>query len=1118
VVKDPARERLVAFVFMSSDLDLEDLRLDCEEQLPAYMVPSRIIGIFEWPLTANGKVDHKKLLESIPLPEQVQESAWTAAERLVAEEVKVILDCEVLTPLADFFADLGGNSLSAARLVARLKQGVSLAQIFSGGGCTIRKIAAMLPRGSICPMGDDAALHLLSPTEPRSKVPKWWWIFSTLQMVLSLLIIAEWSFTVAVILYVIARYFPPINIVWLAVILVEVSSLVHALSFIAWCRLTWTRRYPPLRYQRFGMVHLHWWFMTRLWKRVTPWAQSWLDTPLYPWYLWALGAHIGKNTRICTTKIDNFNQLYIGDNVFVQDNVYIHNVRETPKFFIIERVIIGHRTVVGAASVLQHTKIGSECTVRMMSAVERDVYNGHEAYGSPLQMRPAQSPMGENPKCRWFQGTLLFLVAVILRLQAALWYGVLAWVLSNAIPKYWLFAIMPPLWLVFQHTKNFFWAYLVRVFSYGASSTTLRYGSWEYWRVQRLRLLIGRQVQFNSASDHVTRKLLNVMGMRCGKDVMVAGPTVPYVQVPPRFIYLGDSSTLTSAVWLGEELWQNGNWCIPSISIGSDTLVGDCAAVIEGHVPARCIVASLAVCTGMSAEEAATKSTMVGIGNPSMWTQYKEMPGEGVHIEMQGRHVFYHLGTELLSDSILVLDQIIGLGVAFGLHTFLNNRITGLALWWPLAVASEGAAIVGGAILVIGVRLGFRMRFQAGTYQMFSGWASSRSLLYSAVNVWMTRVNYWHNTALFNCVYRCLGAEIGTRVSIQSPTSLLEYDLLTIGKDNIVEDGAILQPHTFEKRSMACRRITVEDRVVVGASDLVFPGAYIVFKSKLRPLMLVMKDEHLTMPQRIAEPDPPSRLTSFMRHASLTLRRGSNISDGGAAPRRLSFDFAFGRIPNVDPTTVSPGIHPPVHRSGSARRASADAGGRPISRHASFALDLCPGQKEEDLDSGHFAADHKSLALDVASGEWFQVPPRPFEDSASSQCVSGPPDHRDLIEGLSGAGGSQGSAKLELPAHINDATSSNANDKTLGVTGARRPRIQRDSSLRRLSFPPLHGSTAGGILQGRRTSVALDIPRPNVEEASNASPRSWTLNVASGDWNEVLPRPAKGAAEESEQL
>jgi len=48
-------------------------------------------------------------------------------------------------------------------------------------------------------------------------------------------------------------------------------------------------------------------------------------------------------------------------------------------------------------------------------------------------------------------------------------------------------------------------------------------------------------------------------------------------------------------------------------------------------------------------------------------------------------------------------------------------------------------------------------------------------------------------------------------------------------------------------------------------------------------------------------------------------------------------------------------------------------------------------------DLGHFAADHKSLALDVASGEWFQVPPRPFEDSASSQCVSGPPDHRDLI-------------------------------------------------------------------------------------------------------------------------
>ncbi len=60
--------RLVAFVKTKASLDVQDLKNKLAQHLPAYMIPSEIIALSEFPLTASMKVDKKKLLEDYLKP------------------------------------------------------------------------------------------------------------------------------------------------------------------------------------------------------------------------------------------------------------------------------------------------------------------------------------------------------------------------------------------------------------------------------------------------------------------------------------------------------------------------------------------------------------------------------------------------------------------------------------------------------------------------------------------------------------------------------------------------------------------------------------------------------------------------------------------------------------------------------------------------------------------------------------------------------------------------------------------------------------------------------------------------------------------------------------------
>ncbi|MFJ7590596.1 amino acid adenylation domain-containing protein [Streptomyces sp. NPDC097617] len=125
----PGERRLVGYVVpepgADPDPDPEPMRAELARSLPEYMVPVLVV-VDGLPVTANGKLDRRAL----PAPAAAAaatgyEPPAGETEELVAMVWASVLDAPRIGRHDDFFA-LGGHSLSATRVAARLRQSLGL--------------------------------------------------------------------------------------------------------------------------------------------------------------------------------------------------------------------------------------------------------------------------------------------------------------------------------------------------------------------------------------------------------------------------------------------------------------------------------------------------------------------------------------------------------------------------------------------------------------------------------------------------------------------------------------------------------------------------------------------------------------------------------------------------------------------------------------------------------------------------------------------------------------------------------------------------------------------------------------------------------------------------------
>ncbi|NLE87560.1 MAG: amino acid adenylation domain-containing protein [Myxococcales bacterium] len=147
----PGDSRLIGYVVPEPGTSLTDaeIRAHMRESVPDYMVPQHFVQLEEFPLTPNGKVDRKAL----PPPslaggarETELVAPRTETEAHIAAAFQDLLGVESVSVHDNFF-DLGGHSVLAAQVLARLQRehGIVLPfrKLFEAP--TVAGLAALLP-------------------------------------------------------------------------------------------------------------------------------------------------------------------------------------------------------------------------------------------------------------------------------------------------------------------------------------------------------------------------------------------------------------------------------------------------------------------------------------------------------------------------------------------------------------------------------------------------------------------------------------------------------------------------------------------------------------------------------------------------------------------------------------------------------------------------------------------------------------------------------------------------------------------------------------------------------------------------------------------------------------
>ncbi len=119
-----ASKQLTAFYTAANEVSEKEIKEQLSIRLPHYMVPLTYNHIDLIPLTPNGKVDKKTLLNGLTVEAEnvtVADDTMSEKETLVADAWKQLFEKDTIALSDDFFR-LGGDSIKAIQMTSRLRE------------------------------------------------------------------------------------------------------------------------------------------------------------------------------------------------------------------------------------------------------------------------------------------------------------------------------------------------------------------------------------------------------------------------------------------------------------------------------------------------------------------------------------------------------------------------------------------------------------------------------------------------------------------------------------------------------------------------------------------------------------------------------------------------------------------------------------------------------------------------------------------------------------------------------------------------------------------------------------------------------------------------------------
>ena len=854
------QKELAAYVVLKphvDDLDRDGVIELLRNRVPDYMVPRYLDIVQELPSMTSGKVDRNLL----PAPRTILGTAnrnvvpaATALERAVVETIEKEFRVSPVSVEADFFLDLHGHSLNAARVVTELRAKLDTVHVSVRDFYTYR--TARLLGQHLESLGIGSGRPATSPgaaPKPRSR-PTWFRYPCAILQLLGLFAfygVVSAPLALAVVLM--------IEVTNGQVELGTALDVATTVSFLVWpswlvlsIALKWIviGRYKPGRYRVWGAYYFRWWLVNRF--QSLSWSEMFVGTPLMSLYYRAMGAKIGKNCTIGTPVCTAFDLISIGDNSSIGSDTHILGYRIEDGWLIIGNVTVGSECFVGTHCCLGlDTVMGDRARLGDMSHLPDDavIAAGMAMRGSPAEpgdvdLEHLQGGGGERRGTAFLFGLIhlgliyamgylliLSMLPAIALIGAGLYFGgpglgAAAAFVAAPVSTVWYLALV----LVVK------WVAVGRILPgvYRVHST----GYLRYWFLNYL-LNNTRHMALAVYAALFFPKFLKLLGAKIGRGVEVSTA----MHIMPDLLEIDDGSFLADACIVGAHKMYLGRIELCANKIGKRSFVGNSALV-----PAGTDVGDNSLIGVMSTPPAGVTRTADGtrwLGSPGF-----ELPNTQ-RVNCFGSKLTFEPGYGLVLARI-VLETIRlflpGIVAAASFVVFCMTIAIAYqhAPLWAVAVTAPLTALIlsfSSILAVVAVKVVLIDRFEPTVKPLWCSfvWLNEvvNGLYESIAAIAMAPLM---GTPFISPCLRMMGCKIGKWVFLET-TLFSEFDLVEIGDYASLNLGATIQTHLFEDRVMKADHLKIGEDCSVGNMAVVLYGTEMKRGSSLGALSVLMKGE-----------------------------------------------------------------------------------------------------------------------------------------------------------------------------------------------------------------------------------------------------------------------------------
>ena len=871
-------DQLVAFYVPSGATPppVKDLRAGLAEKLPPYMVPARFEPLPAMPRLQSGKID-RKVLKNQPLsaaaPAEGSDTPETPAEQVLFAALEKLFPGQPIRRELDFFSDLGGHSLFAARITSTLRQDARFAQATVADIYQNRKIGLIAEALQAGMIGADATAErpfLLHSAWRR-------WRCGIAQGVaipfLVLIKMAQWLAPFFMYHFFTGDADDTVGRAVAMSLLAYLGATLAAFA-AAWAgKWLIAGRLKPGRYPLWGLTYFRWWLTDRLIEAAPVYMIS--GSSLYRMWLGALGARIGRDVVLGSITLRVPELLRVGEGSSIGNGVNLENARVEGGWLHLGAIDIGRNVSVGSYVVVEgNTRIEDWGHVDGQSALQDGtVVPARKVWaGSPARERgdfdpaslPPRPPVSEAR--RVLEGLFFVLgslaIAVLFFMPVFPTFMLIDWLDvpqisvrplldDGSITAVQAFGLRFVKFFLLALPASVVMIVLTALISAGiryAFLPKMKAGSWPVHSNRYLGKWLVNQIQESSLAvlhgiyaTVYSATWYRLLGAKVGKETELSTA----LGVVPDMLTLGDECFIADAVMLGDEHIDGGWMTVQPTVVSRRSFVGNSAYVPDGTtIPENVLIGVMSAVP----RNATMRDGDTWLGSPPMHLPAREVnSGFPEHLTF-APSPWRKLGRGLVEAFRIAAPH--ALVIAAGYAIVLDAMpLAEQDRWGAVALDLAVGGVVFGFATFLFVAL-FKWlllgRYRQRAVPMWTPfvWLSEAATnMYEGIAVpWFLR--YLRGTPWLSDALNLLGAKIGRGVYLDT-TDMTEFDCVHIGDHSELNALCCPQTHLFEDRVMKVDHVRIGSRVTLGPRCTVLYGAQVGDGAHLGPLTLVMKGENI---------------------------------------------------------------------------------------------------------------------------------------------------------------------------------------------------------------------------------------------------------------------------------